>query len=139
MPKTAIWHNGSLIGVEDTRSLDESRDEAMRRVQDGYAAELNAGVISSDIRIDASDTGIAVMASGVTMLQLAVMGGTSLTSPAPDVTDVDGKPHSMSIGQFFALAGAYGQAIAIIRARRISLETQVRATTTNDQADAVNW
>lgn len=133
------YQDGVLIESRDDRSLADAQAEAMQRISDSHNGALAAGVTVGGIRLDASDSATQTMVGGVTMLQLAVAAGIPMTADAPAVVDVDGLPHAMTVGQFFALAGGFGQQVAAVRAQRITLEQQIRAATTNDQADAVVW
>lgn len=137
MPKTEVYENGVLIRVEDTRTLDQAREEALYRISEKYEEVLKLGYTDPILGVTIGSTASDQQAFVNDLSGLAAAEGSGISIPVIAFADLQGGFHQVTPTEYRALLGRAWAYARTLWGSRIMAEGAIRAAPDNATADSV--
>ena len=122
-----LFISGSTAPTLEQVQLVFAKKRAIRALADSYSAALSAGITVT------SGSLTVTLAAGLSDQQmfneLLTLLNTAPMPPALTIADVNGNPQKVTVAQYYALIGNYGQQIATLWSALITAKSSVAAAT----------
>jgi hypothetical protein len=135
----------ALQAAIDALPLANARAARTLAMHDAYAADLADGVTVGQLTLAAGAADQDAMGHGLTLLTAALLTQQVQASTPVSlalgrtVSDFDGNPHDMTVGEYIALCLGYGQTIGAMQAQRNAKLLAIASAQTVQAVNAINW